>query len=308
MHSSGEAQVPAWWRWATFYASLVLLLALTTLAARLRIPTSVLVIGSVWLFIGGLYTNERIARTGSRSKPIAKDLLFNVANVAFSRILNLTIAACLAAFGQVRGSTIGADNLPFPLQILIFWVLTDFIRYWVHRIQHRVPALWRLHQIHHSVEHVYSLNAIYSHPIDYLLRNVLPVTLILSIFQFDPTAILFAMMSTNGVSLLSHTDFPMSNRVLAHIFAIAPVHRWHHSSDPTEGNTNFGVITMIWDHLFGTFYLPRDRDAPDRYGLREKHIETRFREMGFLRSIVWPLGESAGSAQQAAGEGSRPAT
>ena len=53
-------------------------------------------------------------------------------------------------------------------------------------------------------------------------------------------------------------------------------HRWHHSTDARLGEHNFGNSTMIWDRLFGTFYLPADRVAGDRVGLDDANVPEHF--------------------------------
>ena len=40
------------------------------------------------------------------------------------------------------------------------------------------------------------------------------------------------------------------------IFSTPTLHRWHHSTDPREGNTNYGAILIVWDLLLGTFRRP----------------------------------------------------
>ena len=40
--------------------------------------------------------------------------------------------------------------LPFVVQFIAIMFLTDLVQYWVHRMFHRVPALWKFHAVHHS--------------------------------------------------------------------------------------------------------------------------------------------------------------
>jgi len=69
----------------------------------------------------------------------------------------------------------------------MFWafVLTllagEFCYYWMHRITHRVPKLWNLHEVHHSAERVYWANSGRFHFFDAILRNfayLLPLILL----------------------------------------------------------------------------------------------------------------------------------
>ena len=51
------------------------------------------------------------------------------------------------------------------------------------------------------------------------------------------------------------------------VFAGAELHRWHHSTDPAECNTNYGNNLIVFDALFGTRYLPAQLQDTDAIGL-----------------------------------------
>src|SRR6516164_5478545 len=57
---------------------------------------------------------------------------------------------------------------PWWLQAIEVVVLSDFLIYWGHRLQHRVGFLWRFHSVHHSAEHLDWLAAHREHPLDTL--------------------------------------------------------------------------------------------------------------------------------------------
>jgi sterol desaturase/sphingolipid hydroxylase (fatty acid hydroxylase superfamily) len=58
-------------------------------------------------------------------------------------------------------------------------------------------------------------------------------------------------------------------RALDRIFSSPGLHRWHHSTDPREGNRNYGAILSLWDLAFGTFFRPRDRDFAGPVGIAD---------------------------------------
>jgi sterol desaturase/sphingolipid hydroxylase (fatty acid hydroxylase superfamily) len=43
-------------------------------------------------------------------------------------------------------------------------------------------------------------------------------------------------------------------------------HRFHHSVIHREADTNYSGPTIIWDQIFGTFYLP-NRNGPAALGI-----------------------------------------
>src|SRR5215510_15248493 len=69
---------------------------------------------------------------------------------------------------------------PVWLQVIVILLSVSFIRYWIHRLQHSVPFLWKLHAYHHRVTDLQGSNTFVSHPIDFALRNTL-VFLILGV-------------------------------------------------------------------------------------------------------------------------------
>ena len=153
---------------------------------------------------------------------------------------------------------------PFWLQFVLVILLYSFLRYSVHRIQHIVPFLWELHSYHHGVTDLRSTNTFVSHPIDYSLRNVLP-PVVLGFVGFDPVAILFGAGLLNASSTLSHCGAGLHAGWLNHLFVTPEVHRWHHSAKVPEGHrysVNYGVGFVLWDRIFGTYYLPMENGVP----------------------------------------------
>src|SRR5690606_31810528 len=71
---------------------------------------------------------------------------------------------------------------------------------------------------------------------------------------------------------------------LNYLIGTNEVHRWHHSTRYNEAK-NFAII-MIWDHLFGTFYFPRDRDMPEKTGLGD---ETNYPLHSYWQQLLLPF-------------------
>jgi sterol desaturase/sphingolipid hydroxylase (fatty acid hydroxylase superfamily) len=193
--------------------------------------------------------------------------LFNAAVVgqAISLGIPLLIVGILGqGAGDVRIG--GVANLPIVVQVLLSFLVMDLARYWIHRWQHRVYALWRFHTIHHCIAKVRLSNALFAHPVDYVLRNVLPL-LIPAWIGFRPAAVLVAVAIVQALGLLTHFNVGHRCGWLSYVFATNENHRWHHNIDPACGaDRNFGIGLIIWDVLFGSFYLPTDQVAPAQMG------------------------------------------
>ena len=73
------------------------------------------------------------------------------------------------------------------------------------------------------------------------------------------------------------------------IFSMAELHRWHHSKTVREANSNYGQNLIIWDVVFGTRYLPADREPPKEIGLADLPAYP----MGWLAQQLAPFRWSA---------------
>ena len=66
---------------------------------------------------------------------------------------------------------------------------------------------------------------------------------------------------------------------------MAEPHRWHHSRTLGEANSNYGSNLIVWDLVFGSFFLPADRNAPREIGIADL---PRF-PTGYLAHLATPF-------------------
>lgn len=145
---------------------------------------------------------------------------------------------------------------PFFVQVLLVLVLGDFFEYWLHRLSHSRPLLWRVHAIHHMPTRLHMLKAGRHHLFYYLLRGLI-VWLPLLMLGTPPELIVwqFVGMALTGNIDHANIDFKIP-RFLHRVLVTPHFHRIHHSADVREGNSNFGVMLPFWDMLFGTHVDP----------------------------------------------------
>jgi len=169
---------------------------------------------------------------------------------------------------------------PYWLQALAMILAVDFLRYWLHRAAHEKDALWRLHAVHHSVDRLYWLNTVRFHPIEKTLQMCLDSLpfLILGVHEVV-LAIYSVAYATNG--FFQHCNVRIRYGVLNYLVGSAETHRWHHSREPREANANYGITLIVWDLLFGTWFLPRDREV-GQVGLHDNSFPKTF--TGLLRA------------------------
>lgn len=152
------------------------------------------------------------------------------------------------------------------LQILFVLFLVEFGKYWSHRLHHKWAPLWWLHAMHHSSERMYFLNGMRFHPLNYAINFALAVFPVM-LLGVAPEAILGYLAITQPVVLLQHANIDLRHGVLNKLFSSPEVHRWHHSTQAHEADSNFGNAFLFWDHVFGTFKSAEGFDEKKAVGL-----------------------------------------
>lgn len=156
---------------------------------------------------------------------------------------------------------------PLWLQLLMAMLVADLGMTLMHLLSHRLPLLWRLHAVHHSVRRMYGFNGLMKHPLHQTLEALAGTTplLILGIPEQVATLLAFAIAIQ---LLLQHSNVDMRIGGLRHLFAWAPVHRFHHMKYGKAGDVNFALFFSFWDRLLGTsFYHPHFRMGSDDLGI-----------------------------------------
>ncbi|HZT04078.1 MAG TPA: sterol desaturase family protein [Steroidobacteraceae bacterium] len=153
------------------------------------------------------------------------------------------------------------------LQVLCVLLFQSFLRYWMHRLEHVIPAFWALHKFHHSAESLSLLTSARSTelargieaglvfaPAAFLTDATAPVPSLHS--PMFAIAVVYFIYSTfvgiNGYFVHSNltTDYGWIGRWLI----VSPrMHRLHHARSPSYHDRNFTFDLVIWDRLFGTY-------------------------------------------------------
>jgi sterol desaturase/sphingolipid hydroxylase (fatty acid hydroxylase superfamily) len=179
---------------------------------------------------------------------------------------------------QASGFNFGhlAAGQPAWLQFFEIVLLADFLAYCFHRAMHQVPLLWRVHRVHHTSLHMDWLANVRLHPLDKIMGDCFQFIPIFALgFGAGPVLAYTIFLGFQG--FFNHSNIRFSFGPLRWVIANPQFHHWHHCNDLKYLNRNFSPHLVIFDHLFGTFYLPPDRREPDSYGIPEE-IPERFWE------------------------------
>ncbi|MBW2232307.1 MAG: sterol desaturase family protein [Deltaproteobacteria bacterium] len=193
-------------------------------------------------------------------------LSINVTGLSF-RPLTVLVAAPLGAWLSARfGAALWPSDWSLIAQLGLALVIVEFFQYWAHRWMHEVDFLWRFHATHHSAPRLYWLNAARFHVVDIALLNVGLIIPLIALGADARVIALWLVVSTVH-GLFQHSNMMIRCGPLNWIFSMAELHRWHHSRTIREANTNYGSNLILWDIVFGSRFLPKDRRPPADIGI-----------------------------------------
>ena len=198
------------------------------------------------------------------------DLIYVFVNGVIIRLglVGLVALALLASRLAVpEGLTQAIAGQPLWLQFVEVALLADLGFYWAHRAFHAVPALWRIHRVHHSIEELDWLAAARVHPIDQILTKGASLLPAFALGYSEAAIALFAILY-HWHSLLLHANLGFGFGPFSRLIASPAFHRWHHCRDEEAWDRNFAGQLSLWDFLFGTAFLPEGRRA-ERFGIGE---------------------------------------
>jgi sterol desaturase/sphingolipid hydroxylase (fatty acid hydroxylase superfamily) len=191
---------------------------------------------------------------------------------------------------------------PFLLQVLAVIVLGDLLEYWLHRLSHSIPALWRVHAVHHMPVRLHMLKAGRHHVLYFLLRGLIVWTPLVLV-GVPAALIAWQIVAASVTGNVAHANIDFRIPKVMHRILVTPqFHRLHHSTDRVHGNSNFGVLLPVWDMLFGTHANPVTTPL-SAVGIEGDPIPHRW-----LIELGWPLLPGWVASKLAGDRGSTRAT
>jgi sterol desaturase/sphingolipid hydroxylase (fatty acid hydroxylase superfamily) len=219
---------------------------------------------------------------------------FAVSNALVGSLLRAVLYDGIAWLSHLVRDGIGVNLWPaqWPIfaQVALAIVVGDFFSYWSHRACHTFPLLWRVHAVHHSAERMYALASARNHPLNVALTYGAQ-TLVLVAFGASAQVLLVYTVFTAVLGVLQHSNVDLRTSIFGRILSTPDLHRWHHATDDAAMDRNFGADTAIWDQVFGTRYMPSDKDARD-VGIRGEQMA-----VNWWQHVRGPLSRQTSSAE-----------
>jgi sterol desaturase/sphingolipid hydroxylase (fatty acid hydroxylase superfamily) len=172
------------------------------------------------------------------------------------RVVAPGAAIAVALAGEMGGwGMVPALGLPAWLAIPLAVVLLDLVVWLQHVVFHAVPALWRLHRVHHTDVDFDLTTGTRFHPVEILISTAVKCAAVAAIGA-PALAVLAFEVLLNATAVFNHANIRMPRRLDAwlRLLVVTPdMHRVHHSVSYNETNSNFGFNMPWWDRLFGTY-------------------------------------------------------
>ncbi|HLB78953.1 MAG TPA: sterol desaturase family protein, partial [Dongiaceae bacterium] len=179
-----------------------------------------------------------------------------VLDAVLVRLVFPTAAVGLAVTGAAKGwGLLNVLTVPWWVAAVASVVLLDLAIYFQHVLFHAVPALWRLHRMHHADLEFDVTTGLRFHPVEILLSMGIKLGVVAALGPPAVAVLIFEVL-LNGSSMFNHSNvrLPAGLDGVLRWFVVTPdMHRVHHSIRPNETNSNFGFNLPWWDRLFGTY-------------------------------------------------------
>ncbi|MDE3004133.1 MAG: sterol desaturase family protein [Gemmatimonadota bacterium] len=219
-----------------------------------------------------------------------------VLDAALVRVAFPIVAVGLALLAAEQGwgllNVMGASFLP---ALVVSFLVLDLAIYLQHVMFHAVPALWRVHRVHHADLEFDVTTGLRFHPVEILLSMGIKLGVVIALGPPAIAVLVFEVL-LNGTSMFNHSNIRIPlrvDRILRWIVVTPDMHRVHHSIHEHEANSNFGFNLPWWDRLLGT-YMPQPRDTHEGMIVGVDQFRTR-RDLWIDRMLVQPLRGETGA-------------
>jgi sterol desaturase/sphingolipid hydroxylase (fatty acid hydroxylase superfamily) len=207
--------------------------------------------------------------------------------IALSEVTITLLNNALAPLGYAGGHLIDLSGWHVGAQLLIFFIISDFVQWNVHVLLHRIPFLWRIHQVHHSVKEMGFAAHLRYHFGETFVYNTFKYITLSMLFGFNIELAFIVHGFAITIGHLNHANVSLDYGPLKYVLNNPKMHIWHHAKELPDSHPygmNYGISLSIWDYLFGTNYIPYEgRDIELGFEDDEHYAP------GFFEQLVAPF-------------------
>ena len=157
-------------------------------------------------------------------------------------------------------SLIDLASLPQWAQLLLFFVVLDFVQWLTHILLHKYPFLWQFHKVHHSVKEMGFAAHMRYHWMENILYKPLKTFAVMILGGFEPQQAFVVHFMSITIGHLNHANIKLTWGIFKYFFNNPVMHLYHHAKTIPTGKVgvNFAISLSLWDYLFRTSYIPED--------------------------------------------------
>lgn len=168
-------------------------------------------------------------------------------------------------------------TLPKWLEFIVFFILVDFAQFFGHWLLHRVEFLWKFHKIHHAQETLGFASTRHFHWGElFVFKPLLYIPFSLLGLEWE-SYVAYYLWFGLFLTFFSHCNVDIDFGFLNRIFITPQTHYWHHAKNiPSRYGVNYASSLSIWDQLFGSYYLPKDKKLKPVLGIPDNDVPESF--------------------------------
>ena len=185
---------------------------------------------------------------------------------------------------------IDITHWPMWTQLLIFFIIIDFVQWFTHVLLHRYEFLWLFHKVHHSVKEMGFAVHLRYHWMENILYKPLKTFGVMIIGGFEPEQAFIVHFIAIGIGHLNHANIKITWGPLKYVFNNSVMHLYHHVKALPENRgygINFGISLSIWDYVFKTNYIP-EKSGTIELGFPDEDVFPK----SFFGQLVYGFGKS----------------
>ncbi|MDW3209643.1 MAG: sterol desaturase family protein [Reichenbachiella sp.] len=149
---------------------------------------------------------------------------------------------------------------PMWSQLLVFFIVLDFVQWFTHVLLHRYPFLWNFHKVHHSVKEMGFAAHLRYHWMENILYKPLKTFGVMILGGFEPEQAYIVHFMAIAIGHLNHANVKITWGPFKYLFNNPVMHLYHHAFHLPAGKygVNYGISLSLWDYLFKTNYIPEE--------------------------------------------------
>tara|TARA_R110002073_G_scaffold14554_1_gene59272 strand:+ start:40830 stop:41705 length:876 start_codon:yes stop_codon:yes gene_type:complete len=184
--------------------------------------------------------------------------VFSIVISGFYSMMNVLFESSGATAQSL--AIVNLSSLPMWAQLLIFFIVLDFVQWLTHVLLHKYPFLWKFHKVHHSVKEMGFAAHLRYHWMENVLYKPLKTFGLMILGGLEPQQAYIVHFIAISIGHLNHANIKITWGVFKYLFNNPVMHLYHHAYHLPEGKNgvNFGISLSLWDYIFKTNYIPED--------------------------------------------------